>query len=369
MALDSGIRVARIFGIPVHLHPTWFLVFLLVVLGLWNHLEADYPAVGPVWRMVTALTTAALLFGSVLMHELGHSLLALRHRVAVRSITLFIFGGVAWMEREPDSPRAELEIAVAGPAASALLGVAFGVFSGLFAEQTLGLAIFQWLTTINISIAVFNLLPGFPMDGGRVLRALLWLRDGDPARATRVAARVGQGIAYGMVGLGALLALQGLFGGIWLAFIGWFVLSASGATRRQAALELSLRGLRARDLMKPELETLDASTPVGVFAREFVMRGERWAIVMRNGQPQGLVTLTDVRRLAPEAWDSTPVEQVATPLDQVVMVSQDVPAREVLRLLSEHQTNQIPILDGETIIGAVTRQNVLQAIEIRGGDG
>jgi Zn-dependent protease len=364
--MDSGIRIGRILGIPIHLHPTWFLVFLLVAFGLWSHLAATYPAIAPAWRVATALVTSALLFGSILTHELGHSVLALRHGVAVRSSTLFIFGGVATMEREPDSPLAELQIAVAGPATSAALGAAFAGLAALFEAGSIGMATFQWLAALNVGVAVFNLLPGFPLDGGRVLRAFLWWRGRDVNAATRVAAQVGQGIAYGLIALGLLAATRDLVSGLWLAFIGWFVLTASLAHQRQAAIELSLRGLVARDVMTPRVPTVEADLPVGTFARDYVLRGDRWAIVLQAGVPRGLVSRTDVKRVPPGRWESTTVGQIATPLEKVVMASPDLPLSDVLRLLSERQTNQIPVVQGAMILGAVTRQNLLQAIEIRG---
>jgi Zn-dependent protease/predicted transcriptional regulator len=364
--MDSGIRIGRILGIPIHLHPTWFLVFLLVVFGLWSHLATDYPAIGPAWRVAIALLTSGLLFGSIVMHELGHSVLALRHGVAVRSITLFIFGGVAVMDREPGSPRAELEIALAGPATSALLGGTFSWLSGWFEAGSIGTSTFQWLSALNLGVAVFNLLPGFPLDGGRVLRAFLWWRGRDVHEATRVAARVGQGIAYGLVALGLLVATRDLASGVWLAFIGWFVLTACQASQRQAAVELSLRGLVARDVMTPRVPTVDASLPVAAFARDHVLRGDRWAIVLQGGVPLGLVSRTDVKAVPPQRWDSTTVGEIATPLGQVVMATPDLPLTDVLRLFSERRANQIPVVEGAMILGAVTRQNLLQAIEIRG---
>jgi len=363
--MDSGLRIGRILGIPIRLHPTWFLVFLLVVLQLWGHLAAEYPAISPAWRIGIALVTSALLFGSILMHELGHSVVALHHGVAVRSITLFIFGGLAWMEREPDSPRAELEIALAGPAVNFVLFFVFSGLGGLFGPGEPGLAVFRWLGALNLGVAIFNLLPGFPLDGGRVLRAVLWARGRQPAQATRLAARIGQGIAYALVGLGAAVAFADLASGLWLAFIGWFILTASVAYRRQASFEISLRGLVARDVMTPRVPTVEAGLSVASFARDHLLRGDRWAIVLSGGTPRGLVSRTDVKGLAPEAWESTPVEAIATPLERVATATPEQPVTEVMRLLTERGANQIPIVEGDRIVGAVTLQNLVQAIEVR----
>jgi Zn-dependent protease len=363
--MDSGLRIGRILGIPIHLHPTWFLVFLLVVVQLWNSLMLGYPEVSPAWRVGAALVTSALLFGSILMHELGHSVVALRHGVAVRSITLFIFGGLAWMEREPDAPGAELQIALAGPAVNFVLFGVFGAVAGAFEPGSPGQAIFQWLAVLNLGVALFNLLPGFPLDGGRVLRAILWARGRKPAQATRLAARIGQGIAYGLIGLGIVVAFADLVSGLWLAFIGWFILTASVAHRRQASFEISLRGLVARDVMTPRVPTVTAGLPVARFAQGHLMGGDRWAIVLDAGQPVGLISRTDLKRLPPERWETTGVGEIATPIDQVVMAGPELPVAEVLRLLTERHANQIPVSDGARIVGAVTRQNLLQAIEVQ----
>jgi Zn-dependent protease/predicted transcriptional regulator len=363
--MDSGFRIGRILGIPIHLHPTWFLVFLLVVLQLWGYLANEYPSIAPAWRVGIALVASGLLFGSILMHELGHSVVALHHGVAVRSITLFIFGGLAWMEREPDSPRAELEIALAGPAVNFLLFGLFGGLAGAFGAGSPGMAVFQWLAVLNLAVALFNLLPGFPLDGGRVLRAVLWARGRQPAQATRLAARIGQGIAYALVGLGAAVAFADLASGLWLAFIGWFILTASVAYRRQATFEISLRGLVARDAMTPRVPTVEAGLPVARFARDHLLRGDRWAIVLSGGEPCGLVSRTDVKNLPPERWETTRVEEIATPMASVTVAPPEMPLAEVLRLLSGRHANQVPIVDGGRILGAVTLQNLLQAIEVR----
>lgn len=361
--IAPGLRIGRFFGIPIHLHPTWFVVFVLVIVALWNQLAANQPGLSPLWRGAAAAVTALLVFASILMHEIGHCVLALRHGVHVRSIVLFVFGGVAWMENPAPSPRAEFQIALAGPAVSAALGALFALLTLAFEPATLGHATFLWLSVINVAVAVFNLLPGYPLDGGRVLRALLWAVGRDPARATRTAARVGQVIAYGLVALGALLAFRDPFQGIWLAFIGWFVLTASLDHRRRAGLEIELRGIAARDLMKPDVPTIEASTSIARFADDRVFQGDRWAVVLANGSPTGLVSRADLDAVPRRRWAETCVGDITTPMDRVVLAAPELPAIDVLHLFSEHRTNQIPIMEGSLIVGAVTRQGLLEAIE------
>jgi len=366
----GGWQIARVFGIPIYLHPTWVVIFLLVSLTLNATIIAEAPGVGPVPRWFAAASTALLFFGSILFHELAHSLLAQRYRIPVRSITLFFFGGVAAIEQNPPTPRAEFEIAIAGPIASGLLALGFTGLAGVFAVGGADALMFAWLGRINLSVAVFNLLPGLPLDGGRVLRAWLWARQGDATRATRLAARVGQLLAYGLIGLGAAAALSGgnPIGGLWLAFIGWFLLTASAASARQAEIDARLEGLRARDLLTREITWLDGSASVGAFARDLVMRGRRWALVGEPGIATGIVTISDVKRVPAHEWDRTPVAAIATPMERVVTSPPEASVRDLLQLMGSREVNQIPIVEGARIVGAVTREAVVHAIQVRATD-
>jgi len=367
--MDGGISLGRVLGIRVFLHPTWFVVFFLITVTLSSALGREHGEWSSATRLVLAGATSVLFFFSIFLHELGHSILALRHRVAVRSITLFIFGGVAMMEREPETPRAEFEIAIAGPVVSALLALAFTLLGqGLHPDSAVA-SMASWLAFINLAIAIFNLLPGFPLDGGRVLRAFLWARSNDFRKATRTAASVGSFIAYGFIGLGVaeVLFLGNLVGGLWTAFIGWFLLSASGSTARQVAMEASLAGLRARDVMNPDVARVHAGVSVASFARDVVMHGRRWALVEEAGRTAGIVTLSDIKRVTPDEWESTPVGRVATPMDKVVTAVPDAPLRELLATISQKDLNQVPVLVDERVVGAVTRDALVQAIDLRGG--
>ncbi len=367
----GGFRIGRILGIPIYLHPTWFLVFFLVTLALSGQLQLQSPELDGSLRYTLAGITSVLFFGSILLHELGHSVLAIRHRVAVRSITLFVFGGVALMERDPDDARAEFEIAIAGPIVSALLALVFLVALRGVESGSAGHFVASWLFRINLFVALFNLLPGFPLDGGRVLRAFLWARSGDARRATRISAGVGQLLAYGFIAVGALQALEPSFlgggraDGLWLAFIGWFLLSAASSALRQTELDASMEGLFARDLQAPVPARIAGTDPVARFARELVMRGRRWALVEEAGRLVGLVTLSDVQRLDPDAWETTPVREVATPREELLTAAPDTPIRELLLAMGTRDVNQIPIIFNGEIVGAVTRESLVHALDLR----
>src|SRR5215472_14693355 len=360
----GGIRIGRILGIPIYLHPTWFLVFLLITWGLVFRLQASHSDWSGETRLLAASLASALFFVSILLHELGHSVLALRRRVPVRSITLFIFGGVALMEREPESSGGELQIAIAGPIVSALLALGFLGLSRVAGPNSLLGSLAGWLAFINAGVALFNLLPGYPLDGGRVLRAFVWARSGDRERATRIAASAGQWMAYALIAAGAVQALRGDLGGLWLAFIGWFLHSAATSTIRQALVDASLTRLRARDLMSEDVPRIAPDSSIAQFARDLVMRGRRWALVEHDGSAVGLISLTDVRRVPQEAWETTQVGRIATPIDALLTAPPDTPVRDLLRTMATRKVNQIPIRQGSQILGAVTREALVQAMEM-----
>ena len=249
--MQKGIRFARVFGIDFILDPSWFIIFAFMVWSLTGHYLMVYDGWSFGARLTLALTTALLFFASVIGHELGHSLLAIKLGVPVRRITLFVFGGAAEMSREPRYPRDELLIALAGPAVSFALWLGFGFLRSLGASLgSAGLeALGAWLTTINLSLALFNLIPGFPLDGGRVLRALLWWRSGNLLFATRLAANLGRVIALGFVAVGFWQGMTATWiNGLWFALIGWFLWNAATSSLNQAKLEVGFEGRSAQDL-------------------------------------------------------------------------------------------------------------------------
>ncbi len=355
--MGGGLRIARILGIPIRIHFSWLIVFLLFTLLL-----ADHPRLADRGRLETLWTAAAtnlLFFGSLLLHELGHSAMAIRHRVPVRSITLFVFGGVAVMEREPETPRIEFEIAVAGPLVSALLALVFTLAERAApADGSVAFAA-GWLATGNFLVAGFNLLPGLPLDGGRMLRAFLWARSGNAGEAAVRAGRLGQALGYGFIGLGAASAVTGApFGGLWLLLVGGFLALLAGVAVQQASWS-RLEGLSARDAMGPEPSRVGADESVANFTRRQAMRGRRWALVEEaGGAVVGLVTLTDVRRLDPDRWEATAIRAVATPLSGLVVARPETPLRDVAMAMGARRVGQIPVVEGDRVVGAVTRETL-----------
>ncbi len=358
-------------GVELAIHPSWLVIAFLITYSL---AVAQFPRQFPGWTSsqywLVAAGTAVLFFASVLAHELSHAIVARRFGLKVEGITLFIFGGATTIDSDTRTPREEALIAVAGPAASITLGVIFIGFDLFVAQPQLG-ALVGWLGFVNIALGVFNLIPGFPMDGGRVLRALLWKVRGDRLVATRNAAVVGRFFGYALITLGVFLALQpaGLFSGLWLAVIGWFLSNAAEATAAQAGIEQSLSGVKVRDAMDATPASASPNESVADLVQERMLRGEDRSFLVRydDGGLAGVVTLQDVRRLPREQWDGARVTDVMTRYADLATIGPDAPLVDALRLVEERQVGQLPVLDGEgrVPIGIVTRRGILRLIDAR----
>jgi Zn-dependent protease len=337
MQRRSGIDLFRIFGIQIAIDYSWLIIFLLV---LWSLSSGYFPQYYPgytrpqYWGI--GVVGTLLFFASVLIHELSHSLVANRLGQNVRRITLFIFGGMAHLSREPSSARAELQIAAVGPFTSLLLGAVFWLCMAAVREFGLGplwSALFEYLAFINVALALFNLLPGFPLDGGRILRGFLWYRSGDMRRATARAADWGGGIAAGLIGLGILQIFTGaLVGGLWLIFIGMFLRSAARASYHGVVVQHALSGVSVRDLMIGQPEVLSGAMSVREAVEEhFLRHGFGGFPVVCDGEIAGLVTLVQIKQCPPEERSTRMVRDVMRPADETVKIAADASVAEALR--------------------------------------
>ncbi len=370
--MGPGWKVGRLAGIDLAIHPSWLVIAFLVTYSL---AEFQLPAEFPGWTTLTywlvGFATALLFFASVLAHEMSHALVARRFGLKVDGITLFIFGGATSIDSDSRTPREEALIAVAGPATSIMLGLVLIGLSVAVAQPQLA-ALLGWLGFINVLLGIFNLIPGFPMDGGRVLRAILWKLRGDRLSATRNAALVGRGIAYLLIGFGVFLALRpggSIFSGLWLALIGWFLSNAAEATMAQAGVERSLRGVRVRDAMEVNPPTVSPNEPVADLVQERLLRGEDRSFLVRHddGGLAGIVTLGDVRRLPRESWPGVRVTDIMTRYGDLATIGPDAPMADALRLLQEREIGQLPVVDGDgrDPVGMVTRRGILRLLEAR----
>ena len=371
--MKAQIKFGHIFGVEIGLHYSWFLIAFLITLSLEGEFQVNNPQWSDSLRWSLAVITAMLFFISIVVHELSHALVAKARHLPVRSITLFALGGVAQIEKEAADAKTEFWMGIVGPVTSAVIGLlclgialALGWRAPEFPREPLP-AILMWLGIINIGLAIFNMIPGFPLDGGRVLRGILWWITGNARRATTIAARVGQIIAFLMIIYGVIRFFAGAgINGIWLAFIGWFLLSASRESYAQMVVSDSLRGLRVADVMSGEYTTIDANVNLQTFAEEHLMRsGRRFFVVTVNEHPEGIVTLSEINEIARTRWPYTTVGDVMRPLNRTRTVGPNTPVTEALEVMASQDLNQLPVVSGGSLAGLISRSHILQLIQTR----
>jgi Zn-dependent protease/CBS domain-containing protein len=363
-------RIGHLFGIPLRIHVSWLIVFGLVSWSLAaGYFPAQLPDL-PVWSYwAKAIIAALMFFVSVILHELGHSLVARRRGVGIASITLFVFGGVSEMRDEPRTPRHEFEIAVIGPLISLALAGVFGSI-GLVARgdgpPTGMTVVVLYLASVNVLVGIFNLLPAFPLDGGRVLRAALWYFKGDLLTATRNAARVSSFLALGLIGLGLLQLFAGGFGGLWLALIGWFIRQAGASAAAQASLRQVLAGLRVRDVMTSDPKTVNAQEHVTELIHDYFARYTYGGYpVERDGEAVGIVTLHDLRKIQPGDRSRTAVEHIMSPLTPDLVVTPDIPVYEALTRMLSRNLGRLLVLERGRPAGLVTSRGILHLAQVK----
>jgi Zn-dependent protease/CBS domain-containing protein len=363
------VRVLSIAGIPLRVHPSWLLIYALLT---WTLAVGYFPRAVPELPTSTywanALAAALLLFVSVLLHELSHSLVAHGRGIAVREITLHVFGGVSHLGDEPRSPRDEFLIAVVGPLtsfglAATLLGLS--AWEGIPAGPTR--AIVMYLAITNAAIGVFNLIPGFPLDGGRLLRSALWRWTGDVNRATRIAARVGDVFAIGLVGLGVLEVLNGVvFGGVWLVLLGFFLRGAADDGYSQTALREALGELKVRDIMANRVVTVGQHTTVAELVERFWRHHFTSFPVVDDGRVVGVAAIHDVERVAREQWAWTRVRDVMRPLDAELVVRPDEAVVRALEKASVNRLGRLAVLDESRLVGYLSIRDIAHVLAVKG---
>jgi Zn-dependent protease/CBS domain-containing protein len=365
-AQGSGFQIGRIFGIPIYLHSSWLIIFLLITLSLRTQFTSQHPGWSPMQHWMLGIITSVLFFASLVLHELSHSAVAMHYRIPVQSITLFVFGGLARIGRDPSSARQEFNIAIAGPFASMLLSSCFWMVSHFFHGNDLILAASGWLAVINLWLALFNLVPGFPLDGGRILRGLAWGVTGDFTKATRIASISGKFFAYSMIVLGVWQALNGNWvGGLWIAFIGWFLLSAAQESYAQVAIRNTLTGLHAADIMTRDVPTIPRDISLEEYVHEVLRTGRRCHIVTGSGTPVGLVTLSTVRGVRHEERLNTSVQAIMIPLDRIHWAAPEEPVLGVLARMQSEDVNQMPVISDGHIVGMIARDTILRVLQTR----
>jgi len=362
----SGFYFGRIFGIPLYLHPSWFIIFLLITLSLRTQFTSQHPHWSPAQHWILGIATSVLFFASVIFHELSHSVVALHYRIPVKSITLFVFGGLSSIGREAENAKQEFNIAIAGPLSSLFLAGCFWLVAHFWHGNEMVAAAAGWLWVINLTLALFNLVPGFPLDGGRVLRGIVWGINKDFTRATRIASNAGRVFAYLMIFVGVWQALNGNWvGGLWLAFIGWFLLTAAQESYAQVAIRNTLTGLRAEDIMTRDVPTVPRDMSLEEYVHEVLRTGRRFHIVTGTGNPVGIVTLHAARTIPREEWANTSIQAVMIPLERIHSATPEEPALEVLERMQKEDINQMPVVTADHIIGMIARETILRVLQTR----
>jgi Zn-dependent protease len=390
--MPTAFRVARIRGVDLRIDPSWAVIFALLTWGL----ATSFASIHPSWSTGLTLLVGALaalsFFASVLIHELAHTVMASAWGIPVHDITLHLFGGLSTIERDPPTPKAELWIAIVGPIASVCVGLfALGAAALLLSTNTVTAdapldivrnmgpttSVLFWLAGANFMVAGFNMLPGLPLDGGRVLRAAIWSATGDLQRATRAAAIAGQVVGWALIALGLFMAMggaipllgTGLLGGLWMALIGWVVRTAAAQSFRGALLEDMLAGIRSMDLMRTDGPWVAAGLPVKDLVDRMLMRDEGRAFPVFEGKSMvGLVSWTDVRRVGADEREATVVREIMTPRDRLLTTAADEPIIEALKKLRRADVAQLPVVspDGE-LAGVLFERDVARWIELYAG--
>ncbi len=365
-------RLGRIAGIDILVHWSWFAIFLLLTwwlaVGFFGSVYDGWSA-GERWG--AAVVASLMFFSSVLLHELSHSLMARRLGLPVKSITLFIFGGVSALEGEPATAGQELRVAIVGPLTSFVLAGVFGALAGVawaagVGDEPAG-AIAAYLGFINLALGVFNMLPGYPLDGGRVLRATLWARRGNLLSATRTAAGAGTFIAFGLIAAGVVSILAGSFiGGAWFIVIGWFLRNVSEGSYRQLLVHSTLEGTKVGQVVNRSFRSAPPDITLSQLVEDyFLAGGQRCVPVVAGQELLGLVTIADLKRVPQAEWQTTSVYRAMTPLDKLHTAGPQDDLTAALEAMAAHDVHQLPILEGRLFVGFVTRADVLRLVQVR----
>ena len=371
--MRAHIKLGRIFGIAVGLHYSWIIIALLVTLSLRSQFGAVHPEWSDATTWTTAIITGLLFFVSILLHELSHAAVAKMRGLPVRAITLFALGGVAQIEKDAADAKTEFWMGIIGPITSFLIGVICLVLSYLLgwnlAAEPNGpiAAMFMWLGVINIALAIFNMVPGFPLDGGRVLRAIVWWITGDANRSTRIASVVGQFVAFGFIMIGIWRFFSGAgFGGLWLAFIGWFLLDAARASGAQVQIAERLNGVSVGDVMTRQFPVVDGNSNLETFVQEHVLpTGHRCFVVLEQGRPAGIITPHEIKAIERARWPYTTVSDVMRSLESLRTVGPERPVTEALELMGREDVNQVPVVQRGSLAGIISRGHITRFLQTR----
>lgn len=360
--MQAGWRIGSIFGIPLYIDSSWFLIVILVTLANGQ----DYLAWGQVLSWTAGLAVALLLFASVLLHELGHSLVAQSQGIQVNSITLFLFGGIASIDKESKTPGQAFQVAIAGPMVSLGLFFSLSAVALVLPEESLIAALAKRIAEINLVLAIFNMIPGLPLDGGQVLKAAIWKVTGSRFVGVRWAARIGQtlgliAIAFGITGF----LLAGVSGGLWIGLIGWFAVRNASAYNQMTNLQEALTQIKAADTMTREFRVVDADLTLRQFADEYLIAADSIPVYYASsqGRYRGLVSIEAIRLIERSLWERETLNDIVEPLDELISVSEKAPLVDVINQMEAHQLPRITVLSpAGAVAGVIDRGDIVRVV-------
>ncbi len=366
--MNGSIRVGNLFGIPFYVNPSWFLVLGLVTFDFGNELSGLFPGLGGALPFLLGLVVALSLFASVLAHELGHSFVAIRQGIKVQSIALFLFGGLASLEKESETPAQAFWIAIAGPAVSLMLFALFtaiGVGTGISGPLA---AMVGLLAYINLILALFNLIPGLPLDGGNILKSLVWKITGNPYKGVVFASRVGQFLGWIAIALGAL-SILGIsnIGSFWTLLIGLFLLQNAGRSAQSATLSETLTTLKAEDAVTPNSPIVSADLSLREFVNEYIIGKDQWPrflVTDENGQLLGAIAVDDMKTIPTSNWPTTQIRELMQPVDLSTIVQSDQSLLEVIALLEKEKLTSLPVVRANgVLLGILEKASIIRLLE------
>jgi Zn-dependent protease len=374
--MGGSLRLGRILGVDIRLHYSWFLIFVIVTFFTYSYFGEEYTAVV---SLAIGLLASLLFFSSVVAHELAHSLVAIRNGIPVRSITLFILGGVANITKEAERPKAEILMAIAGPLCSLAIGLVFGAVwiatGGLHEDATRFSDLLFILAQVNVFLSLFNLLPGFPLDGGRVLRAILWQTTKNYRKATRIASIGGQAIGWLMVGAGAVAVILyfrmknpplDIFDGIWFAMVGWFLSSIAANSYRQVVWRETMKGITASSAMVSDFMTIPPDISLMQLVHDYIQPNRyRSFVVAMDGRFQGVIDIENIRKIPQNRWDMTTAASAMTPAGKVITADPEEEGISVAEKMEEHRLDGIPVVRDGAVMGLVTRNSLAHVMQMR----
>lgn len=370
--MPGSIRLGKIAGIDIYIHVSWLIIVVLLTWSLDIEFSASYPGWGTATYWVVSLIATLLLFAAVLLHELAHSVVARARGLSVKNITLYVWGGLSNIEQEPRSPGIEFQMAVVGPVTNLLIaGLAYLLLLALGKGTSPVAALLGYLALANLLLGLFNLIPGFPLDGGRVLRSIVWKVSGNLRTATRATTLVGQFVAYLFIFWGIWQFFSGnVLGGIWIGFIGWFLLSAAQSANSQVMLQSMFRGVTVGEVMNPSPMTTPANISLQKLVDDYLLpRGVSYALVMQGDRLAGLIKLSDIRHIPREEWGQVPVGHTMIPLEKLHVVTPQQSLNDVLPLMAGRDVNQLPVVQDDHLVGLLSRDAIIHFIEVRRGLG